>query len=100
MPPASKVFYDLGIIKAEGNITSGDAHIAVDYGKIMKYGLKDYERRTKEAMNSLELTDFNNIKKYHFYESILIIKVVRSLQRDTGAQKWQKKKLMKEKTEL
>jgi len=79
MPPASKVFYDLGIIKAEGNITSGDAHIAVDYGKIMKYGLKDYERRTKEAMNSLELTDFNNIKKYHFYESILIvIKAVRS----------------------
>ncbi|WP_286172822.1 glycyl radical protein [Caproiciproducens sp. MSJ-32] len=78
MPPSSKVFYDLGIIKAEGNITSGDAHIAVDYGKIMKFGLKDYERRTKEAMAALDLTDFNNIKKYHFYQAILIvIKAVR-----------------------
>ena len=48
MPPASKVFYDLGIIKAEGNITSGDAHIAVDYGKIMKYGLKDYEEELRK----------------------------------------------------
>lgn len=73
MPPSSKVFYDLGIIKAEGNITSGDAHIAVDYGKIMKFGLKDYERRTKEAMAALDLTDFNNIKKYHFYQAILIV---------------------------
>ncbi|ASW43714.1 glycyl radical protein [Clostridium isatidis] len=78
MPPASKVFYDLGIIKAEGNITSGDAHIAADYGKVMKFGLKDYERRTKEAMAALDLTDFNNIKKYHFYQAILIvIKAVR-----------------------
>lgn len=28
IPEASRLFYDLGIIKAEGNITSGDAHIA------------------------------------------------------------------------
>ena len=38
IPPESRIFYDLGIIKAEGNITSGDAHIAVDYGKIMRKG--------------------------------------------------------------
>ena len=36
IPPSSRILYDLGIIKAEGNITSGDAHIAVDYGRIMK----------------------------------------------------------------
>ena len=35
MPAQSKVFYDLGIIKAEGNLTSGDAHIAVDYASVL-----------------------------------------------------------------
>lgn len=73
IPAASKVLYDLGIIKAEGNITSGDAHIAVDYGRIMAHGLKEYEDRTLEAKQALDLTDFTNIKKYHFYEAILIV---------------------------
>ncbi len=39
MPPASRTFYDLGIIHPEGNITSGDAHIAVDYGRVLREGL-------------------------------------------------------------
>ncbi|MGG7078456.1 glycyl radical protein [Clostridium sardiniense] len=73
IPPKSRVLYDLGIIKAEGNITSGDAHIAVDYGRIMKNGLKEYEERTIAARDALDLTDFHNIKKYHFYEAILIV---------------------------
>ena len=73
IPPSSRILYDLGIIKAEGNITSGDAHIAVDYGRIMKKGLKEYEERTIASRDALDLTDFNNIKKYHFYEAILIV---------------------------
>ncbi len=50
MPAASKVFYDLGIIKAEGNITSGDAHLAVNYEKILKYGLVEYKKHTEEKL--------------------------------------------------
>ena len=73
MPADSRLFYDLGIIKAEGNITSGDAHIAVEYGLIMSKGLKDYQSKTKEAKEKLDLTNVNNIKKYHFYEAILIV---------------------------
>lgn len=73
IPPSSRILYDLGIIKAEGNITSGDAHISVDYGRIMKKGLKEYEERTITSRDALDLTDFNNIKKYHFYEAILIV---------------------------
>lgn len=73
MPQSSKIFYDLGIIKAEGNITSGDAHLAVEYEKVMKYGLKDYERRTREAMDRLDLTEMENLKKYYFHQAILIV---------------------------
>ena len=61
IPPASKIFYDLGIIKAEGNITSGDAHLAVDYGRLMKVGLKDYKQRTLAMMDTLDLTEYKNL---------------------------------------
>ncbi|MFQ9923031.1 MAG: glycyl radical protein [Beduini sp.] len=73
MPKESRLFYDLGIIKAEGNITSGDAHLAVDYGMIMQHGLKYYEDYTKEMLAKLDLTDFCVLKQYHFYQAILIV---------------------------
>lgn len=65
-PPHSKQYYDLGIIKSEGNITSGDAHCAVNYGKMMQVGLKDYARRAEEKLESLDLTDYKNIQKSFF----------------------------------
>ena len=73
MPAESRVFYDLGIIKAEGNITSGDAHVAVNYERVLKNGLKEYEQRTKEKMAALDLTDWTNLNKRYFYEGILIV---------------------------
>lgn len=73
MPPQSRVYYDLGIIKAEGNITSGDAHIAVDYNALLTRGLKDFEARTLEAKAKLDLTQVKELKKYYFYEAILIV---------------------------
>ena len=73
IPPESRIFYDLGIIKAEGNITSGDAHIAVDYGKIMRKGLRYYEQRTLQEKRKLDMSDPDSISKYHFYEAILIV---------------------------
>lgn len=72
-PPHSKLYYDLGIIKSEGNITSGDAHCAVNYEKMLQVGLKDYERRAKEKLNALDLTDYKNIHKSYFYRAILIV---------------------------
>ena len=62
IPPESRVFYDLGIIKAEGNITSGDAHIAVAYETVLREGLKAYEAKTRSSMAALDLTDCRNLK--------------------------------------
>lgn len=72
-PPHSKLYYDLGIIKSEGNITSGDAHCAVDYKRMLKVGLKDYARRAQEKLAALDLTDYRNIQKSYFYRAILIV---------------------------
>ena len=73
IPPESRVFYDLGIIKAEGNITSGDAHVAVAYADLLRLGLVDYQRRTREHLEELDLTDCKNLKKSYFYRAILIV---------------------------
>ena len=73
IPPDSRVFYDLGIIKAEGNLTSGDAHVAVAYGDLLRLGLRDYERRARECLEKLDLTDCKNMKKSYFYRAVLIV---------------------------
>jgi formate C-acetyltransferase len=73
MPASAKVFYDLGIIKAEGNITSGDAHVAVDYNRILREGLLEYKRRAEEKCAALDLTDYQNLAKSYFYRAISIV---------------------------
>ncbi|WP_019553953.1 glycyl radical protein [Propionispira raffinosivorans] len=72
MPADSKLFYDLGIIKAEGNITSGDAHIAVNYERLLQKGLRDVKQRSAEKLAALDLTNYQNLKKSYFYRAILI----------------------------
>ena len=72
-PEQAKRVYDLGIIRNEGNITSGDAHLAVDYKLVLEKGLKDVERRTRGALENLNLADFTSMKKSFFYRAILIV---------------------------
>ncbi len=72
-PERSRRFYDLGIIKTEGNITSGDAHIAVDYGRVLSEGLAGVRERAQEAQNALDLTRFDDLKRSYFYRAIMIV---------------------------
>ena len=72
-PEESRLFYDLGIIKTEGNITSGDGHIAVDYGRVLREGLIGYRERTSEALSALNLADFTDLKKSYFYRAVGIV---------------------------
>jgi formate C-acetyltransferase len=73
MPESAKVFYDLGIIKAEGNITSGDAHIAVNYSRMLENGLEEYRIRAEQKLASLDLTDYTNLAKSYFYRAVIIV---------------------------
>jgi formate C-acetyltransferase len=73
MPASANVFYDLGIIKAEGNITSGDAHVAVDYNCMLREGLLEYKRRAEEKCAALDLTDYRNLAKSYFYRAVSIV---------------------------
>lgn len=71
-PPRAKRIYDLGIIRNEGNITSGDAHLAVDYETVLKFGLNHYRRIAREKLESLDYADYGELKKSFFYRAVLI----------------------------
>ena len=73
MPEPARVLYDLGIIKAEGNITSGDGHVAVNYRRVLEAGLKEYRNRAEQKLTGLDLTDYRNLAKSYFYKAILIV---------------------------
>lgn len=71
-PDHAKRIYDLGIIRNEGNITSGDAHLAVDYETVLKHGLNHYKKRTQEKLDALNYAEYDQMKKSYFYRAILI----------------------------
>lgn len=73
MPPLSRKYYDIGIIKVEGNITAGDAHIAVDYEKVLKKGLRAIRNEAAAAKEKLELSSYDGLKKSYFYDAIMIV---------------------------
>ena len=72
-PEQAKRVYDLGIIRNEGNITSGDAHLAVDYRLVLEQGLNSVAQRTREKLESLNLADFASMKASFFYRAVLIV---------------------------
>lgn len=73
LPEEVQVYMETGFFGMEGKMNSGDAHLAVNYQKMLEYGLKDFERRTLESKAALDLTVTENIEKYHFYRSVLIV---------------------------
>jgi pyruvate-formate lyase len=72
-PEKTRLYYDLGIIKSEGNITAGDGHLAVNYLKIIQLGLSDFKQRAKEALAKLDITNYEQLKKSYFYKGVLIV---------------------------
>ena len=63
---------DSAIIKATGNLTSGDAHIAVDFPKILKVGLKGYFEEIKLHHEGVDRSDREGIRKDKFYSALTI----------------------------
>lgn len=79
LPEEVRVFMETGVFGMEGKLNAGDAHLAVNYERILKDGLKGYEKRVKEYKASLDLTDPKSIDKYCFYNAVLIVlKAVRN----------------------
>lgn len=79
LPEEVHVFMETGVFGMEGKLNAGDAHLAVNYERILKDGLRGYEKRVKEYKAALDLTNPDNIDKYCFYNAVLIVlKAVRN----------------------
>lgn len=73
LPEEVHVFMETGVFGMEGKLNAGDAHLAVNYERILKDGLRGYEKRVKEYKATLDLTDPESIDKYCFYNAVLIV---------------------------
>jgi pyruvate formate-lyase/glycerol dehydratase family glycyl radical enzyme len=72
MSDSIKEIHEAGIIRAEGNLTSGDAHIAVNFTKILEIGLNGYLEEVRAQKGKLAGYDEDTGKKRQFYESLEI----------------------------
>lgn len=79
LPEEVRVFMETGVFGMEGKLNAGDAHLAVNYERILKDGLRGYKKRVKEYKATLDLTNPDNVDKYCFYNAVLIVlKAVRN----------------------
>ena len=73
LPDEVSVFMETGAFGMEGKLNAGDAHLAVNYERILAEGLKGYEERTKKLKAALDFTKPESIDKNVFYKAVLIV---------------------------
>lgn len=70
MSPLNREIHESGIIRAEGNLTSGDAHIAVNLEKLLSIGLNGYLGEIEKAESKLKGSAKEHEKKKNFYSAL------------------------------
>ncbi|MDC5853882.1 formate C-acetyltransferase/glycerol dehydratase family glycyl radical enzyme [Vibrio europaeus] len=60
-------------IKAEGNMTSGDVHLAVDNEKILSLGMNGLIEEVRELRATNDVSNFEGLKKEQFYKATEIV---------------------------
>ncbi|WP_406734581.1 formate C-acetyltransferase/glycerol dehydratase family glycyl radical enzyme [Vibrio scophthalmi] len=61
------------LIKAEGNMTSGDAHLAIDNEKILTLGFGGLINEVRDYRKSNDISTYDGLKKEQFYKSAEIV---------------------------
>lgn len=65
-----KALLATGIIKAEGNMTSGDAHLAVNYPLLLEKGLDGLREKVAERRSRINLTVLDDLHAEQFLKAI------------------------------
>ncbi len=73
IPEEMNVFMETGVFGMEGKLNAGDAHLAVNYKKVLQEGLRGYEERVRALKDDLDLTRPESIDKNSFYKAVLIV---------------------------
>lgn len=72
MAPHLREIHESGIIRAEGNLTSGDAHIAVNNQQILDIGLGGYLERVTSRRRDCDLTSREGLASDQFFRALEI----------------------------
>ena len=72
LPKEMDVYMETGLFGMEGKLNAGDAHLSVNYPRILAEGLRGYEQRAGEYKAALDLTKPESIDKYVFYNAVLV----------------------------
>ena len=67
LSPELKAIHDSGMVRAEGNMTSGDGHVAVNDARILKLGIGGYKALVESANASLDVSTWEGLKKRQLY---------------------------------
>lgn len=73
LPDEVQVYMETGLFGMEGKLNAGDAHLAVNYARVLSDGLKGYEERVRALKAALDLTDPESIDKNVFYKAVLVV---------------------------
>ncbi|QIQ21729.1 formate C-acetyltransferase/glycerol dehydratase family glycyl radical enzyme [Zophobihabitans entericus] len=73
-----KSLLDTVMIKAEGNMNSGDAHLAVNFPLILEKGLDGIVEKVRERRSRIDLTNLDDFYKDHFLKAVDIAMVAMS----------------------
>jgi pyruvate-formate lyase len=69
--PVLKAINESGIVHAEGNMTTGDGHIAVNMGRVLELGIGGYAAYVRRMNDALDLTRYEDLKKRQLYLGML-----------------------------
>lgn len=73
LPDEVQVYMETGLFGMEGKLNAGDAHLAVNYERVLSVGLAGYEERVRACRSALDLTDPDAIDKNVFYKAVLVV---------------------------
>lgn len=65
--------YSMGLLSANGNMTSGDGHIMLDFEKMIHSGANGIIEDAKQRLDALDLTDPSSHHKRIFYLSVITV---------------------------
>ncbi len=72
MTPLMREIHDSGIIRAEGNLTSGDGHIAVNFEKLLRLGIGGLLEEVRGLRSAGGVTSQEGLRAEQFFRAVTI----------------------------
>lgn len=67
LTPELEEIHESGMVRAEGNMTSGDGHVAVNLPKVLGLGIAGYKTLVDEYDGKLDITRQADLRKHQLY---------------------------------